>query len=66
VLEKIEERYADLTDLDEQETKLDLAKAYVDMGDEAAAREILEDVLQKGNEAQKTEARTRRDKLMKN
>lgn len=59
------DQFADLTDMDEQETKLDLAKAYVDMGNEEMAREILEDVLQKGNDTQKTEARTRRDRLSK-
>jgi pilus assembly protein FimV len=59
------EGFTDLTDMDEQETKLDLAKAYVDMGDEEAAREILEDVMEKGNEVQKMEARTRRDELTK-
>lgn len=51
-----EELYASLTDMDEQETKLDLAKAYIDMGDSATAREIIEDVLARGNEAQKKEA----------
>lgn len=48
--------YSDLTDMDEQETKLDLAKAYIDMGDEKTAGEILEDVLLSGSEAQKNEA----------
>jgi len=51
-----EELFASLTDMDEQETKLDLAKAYIDMGDSATAREIIDDVLSRGNEAQKKEA----------
>lgn len=42
---------------DEWETKLDLAKAYSDMEDEESAREILEEVLQRGSERQKNEAR---------
>lgn len=37
-------------------TKLDLAKAYVDMGDRDGARSILEEVLSEGNEDQKREA----------
>ncbi|ROR32837.1 FimV/HubP family polar landmark protein [Inmirania thermothiophila] len=37
-------------------TKLDLARAYLDMGDEEGAREILEEVLEEGDEAQRREA----------
>ncbi len=37
-------------------TKLDLARAYVDMGDPDGARSILEEVLQEGNAGQKEEA----------
>jgi pilus assembly protein FimV len=37
-------------------TKLDLAKAYQEMGDQAGAREILEEVLRDGDAAQKTSA----------
>jgi len=37
-------------------TKLDLARAYMDMGDPDGARSILEEVLQEGNESQKQEA----------
>jgi len=47
---------ADLTDMDELETKLDLAKAYVDMGDAEAAKSIAEEVLEKGNAEQKQTA----------
>ena len=45
-----------LTEMDELETKLDLAKAYFDMGDDEAARAILENVAEQGNAAQKEEA----------
>ena len=41
---------------DEVGTKLDLAKAYIDMGDPEGARSILDEVLDEGNEAQKQEA----------
>lgn len=42
---------------DEVATKLDLARAYIDMGDEPGAREILEEVLQEGTDEQRGEAR---------
>ena len=54
---------SDLTDMDEFETKIDLAKAYIDMGDEQAARNIAQEVLEKGNEAQKGEAQAIIDKI---
>ena len=38
-------------------TKLDLAKAYLDMGDPEGARSMLEEVLAEGNDSQKGEAR---------
>ena len=38
-------------------TKLDLARAYVDMGDPAGARSILEEVLDEGDAGQKQQAR---------
>lgn len=38
------------------ETKLDLAAAYLDMGDQVGARGLLEDVLQEGDAAQKKRA----------
>ena len=41
---------------DETATKLDLAKAYIDMGDAEGARSILEEVLAEGNEEQKKQA----------
>jgi pilus assembly protein FimV len=37
-------------------TKLDLARAYVEMGDTDGAREILEEVLKEGSEQQQAEA----------
>jgi pilus assembly protein FimV len=41
---------------DEVNTKLDLARAYVEMGDEEDAREILNEVLAEGDEQQRREA----------
>jgi pilus assembly protein FimV len=44
-------------DLDaDQSSNLDLARVYIDMEDNEAAIEVLEEVLQKGNEEQKEEA----------
>lgn len=45
-----------LNTVDEVGTKLDLAKAYMDMGDPDGARSILEEVQVEGNSAQKQEA----------
>ncbi len=45
-------------DGDEMATKLDLARAYIDMGDHDGARTILEEVVGSGNESQQQEARS--------
>lgn len=45
-----------LDSTDEVSTKLDLARAYIDMGDPDGARSILEEVLEEGDDTQKTEA----------
>lgn len=44
-------------DSDAVSTKLDLARAYLDMGDQDGARQIFEEVVAEGNEEQKEEAR---------
>ncbi|MFQ5547798.1 MAG: FimV/HubP family polar landmark protein [Woeseia sp.] len=44
-------------------TKLDLARAYVDMGDPGGARSILEEVLDEGDDSQKQQARQLLDSL---
>src|SRR3989344_1005470 len=41
---------------DEAATKLDLAKAYIDMGDAEGARSILQEVMAEGSEVQKKQA----------
>ena len=43
-------------DDDEVATKLDLARAYVEMGDEDGARSILQEVVAEGNQAQRGDA----------
>ena len=45
-----------LADTDEIATKLDLARAYIDMGDTDGARDILDEVLQEGTDTQKQDA----------
>ena len=45
-----------LDDVDEISTKLDLARAYLDMGDHEGTRGILEEVIADGNDEQKSEA----------
>ena len=44
-------------------TKLDLARAYVDMGDPGGARSILEEVLDEGDESQRQQAQHLLDSL---
>ncbi|HHS83777.1 MAG TPA: peptigoglycan-binding protein LysM, partial [Gammaproteobacteria bacterium] len=45
-----------LDDVDEIGTKLDLARAYIDMGDAEAARSMLDEVKEEGDKVQKQEA----------
>ncbi|MNQ93805.1 hypothetical protein D3C85_1092870 [compost metagenome] len=46
-----------LSGTDETATKLDLARAYIDMGDTEGARDILDEVMSEGNDTQQQEAR---------
>ncbi|WP_413705318.1 FimV/HubP family polar landmark protein [Pseudomonas sp. Pseusp16] len=46
-----------LSGTDEAATKLDLAQAYIDMGDSDGARDILKEVVSEGSAEQKSEAR---------
>jgi len=50
-------RSLDAATLSEVGTKLDLARAYIDMGDPSGARSILDEVLQEGSAAQCQEAK---------
>ncbi|ACE84274.1 FimV/HubP family polar landmark protein [Cellvibrio japonicus] len=45
-----------LADADEAATKLDLARAYIDMGDAEGAKDILAEVVNEGNDDQRAEA----------
>lgn len=45
-----------LVDADESATKLDLARAYIDMGDNDGAKEILSEVIGEGTDEQRKEA----------
>lgn len=44
--------------LSESDTKLDLAQAYIDMGDSEGAKALLEEVMDEGSDAQKARAQT--------
>jgi pilus assembly protein FimV len=46
-----------LSGTDESATKLDLARAYIDMGDTEGARDILDEVVAEGSDTQQQEAR---------
>ncbi|MDH3536594.1 MAG: hypothetical protein OER87_12690, partial [Gammaproteobacteria bacterium] len=50
-------------DVDEVSTKLDLARAFIDMGDTEGARGSLEEVLSEGNAEQKAEAKALLDQI---
>lgn len=54
---------SDLTDMDEFETKIDLARAYIDMGDTEAAMGLASEVALNGNPEQKKQAQALLDKL---
>ena len=43
---------------DEVATKLDLARAYIDMGDREGAQDILDEVLEEGNQDQQMQAKS--------
>ncbi len=53
----------ELADLDEVSTKLDLARAYLDMGDPDGARSILGEVIEEGSDDQKSEAQQILEKI---
>jgi pilus assembly protein FimV len=50
-------------DVDEVSTKLDLARAFIDMGDTEGARGSLEEVMSEGSAEQKDEAKTLLDQI---
>ena len=54
--EEMSEDLQEARTMTEVGTKLDLARAYVDMGDPAGARGILEEVLDEGDDSQRQQA----------
>jgi pilus assembly protein FimV len=48
---------------DDPEIKLDLARAYLSLGDKEASKSMLDEVIKSGNEAQKAEARQMLEEL---
>lgn len=52
-----------LAGTDEVATKLDLARAYIDMGDNEGARDILDEVVKEGDQEQRREASEMRSRL---
>ena len=50
-------------DVDEVSTKLDLARAFIDMGDAEGARSSLKEVMAEGNDEQKSEAQSLLDQI---
>ena len=62
-LENLDNDLDFLSGTDESETKLDLARAYIDMEDQEGAREILQEVLEEGSDQQKEEANKLLDSL---
>jgi pilus assembly protein FimV len=61
--EDMSEDLHDARTMTEVGTKLDLARAYVDMGDPAGARSILEEVLDEGDQGQRQQAQQLLDSL---
>lgn len=59
------QRASDIARLDEDETatKLDLARAYIDMGDHRSAQDMLDEVMVEGSAVDKQQARELQDKL---
>ncbi|WP_313089474.1 FimV/HubP family polar landmark protein [Pseudomonas sp.] len=61
--ETMDEDFDFFADTDETTTKLDLARAYIDMGDAEGARDILDEVMSEGSDTQQQEAREMLAKL---
>lgn len=62
-LEALDDDFDFFADTDETTTKLDLARAYIDMGDAEGARDILDEVMNEGSDTQQQEAREMLAKL---
>lgn len=64
--EKQEEEEESGDSNDELETKLSMAKAYIDMGDKVGANELLAEIITKGNPSIRRRAKTQLKKLLNN
>ena len=62
-LDNLGEELDFLSGTDESETKLDLARAYIDMDDNDGAKEILQEVLEEGTDQQKEDANKLMDSM---
>ncbi|WP_462379076.1 FimV/HubP family polar landmark protein [Pseudomonas sp. Marseille-QA0892] len=60
----LDDEFDFLAGTDEATTKLDLARAYIEMGDNEGAQDILDEVLAEGNDAQQQEAQDLLKKLV--
>ena len=56
VVADLDKEFSFLATTDENTTRLDLARAYMEMGDRMGARDLLEEVVAEGNSNQKSEA----------
>lgn len=52
----VEEEYDEILEKDQVTTKLELVQAYINMGDDEGAKDLLQEIIKEGNETQKTEA----------
>jgi len=59
----LDEEFDFLGDVDEGDTQLELAQAYMEMGDQSGAREILLEVIEDGTDEQKAKARNMLEQL---
>jgi pilus assembly protein FimV len=64
MLDDDEPEFDFLSGTDEAATKLDLARAYIEMGDADGARDILDEVVVEGDDGQKSEAREMLSRLV--
>lgn len=62
-LDEEDDEFDFLSGTDECATKLDLARAYIDMGDQEGARDILNEVIEEGTDQQKQEAQGMMERL---
>lgn len=62
-VDAMDDDVAELSDTDDMANKLDLARAFIDMGDDDGARDIINEVLEAGNDEQKAAAQALMEQL---